>query len=108
MLKPDGTPMTRNRLETVYSLVKGEDGQLHLKSEEVKVTQDLIGMKITPSKSLQASMEKHQKAQEFQAKHPLSDLESKESKKADPKKEAPQKPAPKKQAPAKGGGGRTK
>ena len=108
MLKPDGTPMTGNRFETVYSLVKGEDGQLHLKSEKVKVTQDLIGMKITPSKSLQASMEKHQKAQEFQAKHPLSDLESKESKKADPKKEAPQKPAPKKQAPAKGGGGRTK
>ena len=108
MLKPDGTPTTRNRFETVYSLVKGEDGQLHLKSEKVKVTQDLIGMKITPSKSLQASMEKHQKAQEFQAKHPLSDLESKESKKADPKKEAPQKPAPKKQAPAKGGGGRTK
>lgn len=108
MLEPDGTPMTGNRFETVYSLVKGEDGQLHLKSEKVKVTQDLIGMKITPSKSLQASMEKHQKAQEFQAKHPLSDLESKESKKADPKKEAPQKPAPKKQAPAKGGGGRTK
>ena len=108
MLEPDGTPMTGNRFETVYSLVKGEDGQLHLKSEEVKVTQNLIEMKITPSKSLQASMEKHQKAQEFQAKHPLSDLESKESKKADPKKEAPQKPAPKKQAPAKGGGGRTK
>ena len=108
MLEPDGTPMTGNRFETVYSLVKGEDGQLHLKSEKVKVTQDLIGMKITPSKSLQASMEKHQKAQEFQAKHPLSDLESQESKKADPKKESPQKPAPKKQAPAKGGGGRTK
>lgn len=65
-------------------------------------------MKVTPSKSLEASMGKQQKAHEFQTKHPLSDMKQKESKKADPKKEAPQKPAPKKQAPAKGGGGRTK
>lgn len=41
-------------------------------------------IELTPSKSLQASMEKQQKAQEFQKNHP----------KPEPKKDAPQKAAP--------------
>ncbi len=108
ILKKDGTPSVGYAGKAVQSLVQGEDGQLHLKIEQTRVPHSETTMKVTPSKSLEASMGKQQKAHEFQTKHPLSDMKQKESKKADPKKEAPQKPAPKKQAPAKGGGGRTK
>ena len=55
-------------------------------------------IEILPSKSLQASMEKQQKAQQFQKDHP----------KPEPKKDAPQKAAPQKPAPAKNPGGMKK
>ncbi len=108
VLNKDGTPSVRNLNENYPSLVRGEDGQLHLEMVSIKVTTPNLKLVVAPAKSLEARMEKQQKAHEFQTKHPLSDMKQKESKKADPKKEAPQKPAPKKQAPAKGGGGRTK
>ena len=108
VLNKDGTPSVRNLNQNYPSLVRGEDGQLHLEMGSIKVTTPNLKLVVAPAKSLEARMEKERKAQEFQEKHSLSDIKQKDSKKADPKKEAPQKPAPKKQAPAKGGGGRTK
>lgn len=65
-------------------------------------------IELTPSKSLQASIEKQQKAQEFQKSHPKPEPKKDAPAKTSPQKAASQKAAPHKPAPAKNPGGMKK
>ena len=65
-------------------------------------------IELTPSKSLQASIEKQQKAQEFQKNHPKPEPKKDAPAKTSPQKAASQKAAPHKPAPAKNPGGMKK
>ena len=84
------------------SLVQGEDGQLRLHVDRVPTPIPSLGLKVAPSETFLASLEKQQKAQAFQKDHPKPEPPKQD------KKEAQQKAAPHKPAPAKNPGGMKK
>ena len=84
------------------SLVQGEDGQLRLHVDRVPTPIPSLGLKVAPSETFLASLEKQQKAQAFQKDHPKPEPPKQD------KKEAQQKAAPHKPAPAKKPGGMKK
>ena len=84
------------------SLVRGEDGQLHLHVDRVETPIPDVSLKVAPSKTFLASLDKQQKAQQFQKDHPKPEPPKQD------KKEAQQKAAPHKPAPAKNPGGMKK
>ncbi len=98
----NGQPVVATPTLSQPSLVKGEDGQLHLHVDRVPVPTPAMDPKVVPSKTLLASLEKQQMAREFQKAHPKPEAQKQVQ------KEAPQKAAPQKAAPAKNPGGMKK
>ena len=96
----NGQPVFRHPTLPQPSLVRGEDGQLRLHVDRVPTPIPSLGLKVSPSKTFLASLEKQQKAQDFQKSHPKP-----EPKKDAPAKTSPQKAASQKAAPAKNPGG---
>ena len=98
----NGQPLFKHPSLPQPSLVRGEDGQLHLHVDRVETPIPDISLKVTPSNTFLASLEKQQKAQSFQKDHPKPEPPKQD------KKEAQQKAAPHKPAPAKNPGGMKK